>query len=274
MLVALVFNVFAMNVFAADSTIKIDVTGATSANESENSGNVNIKITSTVEKDLIVKILDVANNNKVIYMDTVLGTENDTTISVPQGEGEEALVVPAKVTTIIFAKADIGFKKFKVIASESSAAEEKEFEVTKYVPEPTHNNNTGDYTTKDETKSWDGDDKDKDKKPEEENTIKDNKTGEEQKRADEDTIYEPVVKDAAKQTTASGGAKFIDKTTAATSPESLQWESTRNTIAVSVETMMANIGSKKISTSSSTNKLILKETSISDADLKKYHCSC
>ncbi len=85
-----------------------------------------------------------------------------------------------------------------------------------------------------------------------------------------DPINEKAVQAAAKQTTASGGAKFIETTTKATDEAAMSWESTRNTIAVSVETMMANIGSKKISTSSSTNKLVLKESSISDADLKKY----
>ena len=161
---------------------------------------------------------------------------------------------------------------YKFVISDESDIKKSEDGSFNYVVKGSSNKNsssTGGKTTN-ETKSWDGDDKDKDKKPEDENTIKDSKTGEEQKRADEDTIYEPVVKDAAKQTTASGGANFIDKTTAATSPESLQWESTRNSIAVSVETMMANIGSKKISTSSSTNKLVLKESSISDSDLKKY----
>lgn len=264
LLVALVFNVFSMNVFAADSSIKIDITGETSTSEAENNGNVNIKITSTVEKDLIIKILDVANNNKVIYLDSVLGTENDTTISVPQGEEQEALVVPAKVTTITFAKADIGFKKFKVVASESSVAVEREFEVKKYVPDPPviHNNNT--TVTKTDDVEWDK------KKKGEEEQPKNDVTGETIGKATEDPINKEAVQAAAKQTTASGAAKFIDTTTKATAPEAMAWESTRNTIAVSVETMMANIGSKKISTSSSTNKLVLKESSITDSDLKKY----
>ena len=85
-----------------------------------------------------------------------------------------------------------------------------------------------------------------------------------------DPINETAVQAAAKQTSASGGVKFIESTTKNTDDVAMGWESTRNTIAVSVETMMANIGSKKISTSSSTNKLVLKESSISDADLKKY----
>ena len=264
LLVALVFNVFAMNVFATGSSIKIDITGETSTSEAENNGNVDITITSTVEKDLIIKILDVANNNKVIYLDTVLGTENDTTISVQQGDGQEALVVPAKVTTITFAKADIGFKKFKVVASESSTATEREFEVKKYVPDPPviHNNNT--TVTKTDDVEWDK------KKKGEEEQPKNDVTGEPIGKPTEDPINKEAVQAAAKQTTASGAAKFIDSTTKATDPEAMAWESTRSTIAVSAETMIANIGSKKISTSSSTNKLVLKESSITDSDLKKY----
>lgn len=85
-----------------------------------------------------------------------------------------------------------------------------------------------------------------------------------------DPLNETVINAAADVTSPSSGSSFIDKATKATASEAMAWESTRNTIAVSVETMMANISSKKIGTSSSTNKLILRESSISDSDLKKY----
>lgn len=162
---------------------------------------------------------------------------------------------------------------YKFVISDESDIKKSEDVGFNYVAKGSSNgigSSGGGGQTTEDNGGWNGDDGDKDKKPEDENAIKDGNTGEEQKRADEDTIYEPIVKDASKQTTASGGAKFIDKTTAATSAESLQWESTRNTIAVSVETMMANISSKKISTSSSTNNLVLKESSISNSDLEKY----
>ena len=61
LLVALVFNVFAMNVFAADAPITAEITGAASTNETENKGDVNIKITSTAGKDLLIKVIDVAD---------------------------------------------------------------------------------------------------------------------------------------------------------------------------------------------------------------------
>jgi len=261
LLVALVFNVFAMNVFAADAPITAEITGAASTNETENKGDVNIKITSTAGKDLLIKVIDVADNNKVIYLDTVLEDENNTTISVSAGEGQPSVDTPVKITNITLDKEDIGFKTFKLVVSESSAAKEFEFTTTKYT---STGGTTGGYTG-----GWDETDDDKDKKPEDETVIK-GQNGEIQGDADKDTLNEGAIQGAAKQTTASGGAKYIENTTKATSPEAMAWESTRNTIAVSVETMMANIGSKKISTSSSTNKLALKESSISDADLKKY----
>ncbi len=80
----------------------------------------------------------------------------------------------------------------------------------------------------------------------------------------------PIIEEAAKVGSANDAKKFIETVTKATSTEAMGGEAARNTIAISVETMMANIGSKKISTSSSTNKLVLKESSISDTDLKKY----
>jgi len=79
-----------------------------------------------------------------------------------------------------------------------------------------------------------------------------------------------IIAESGKVTTPKAGAAMIDTVTKATSPEAMAGEAARNTIAMSVETMMANISSKKISTSSSTNTLVLKESSISDADLKKY----
>ena len=268
LLVALVFNVFAMNVFAADTTITAEITGAASASEAENKGDVNIKITSTAGKDLLIKIIDVADNNKVIYLDSVLEDENNTIIEVPVADGEGTETKNVKITNITLDKEDIGFKTFKIIVSESSAAKEFEFTTTKYSSGGS-TGSSGGNTTNNNTSGWD-DDTNKNKDDKEENEIKDQKTGEKQGDADKDTLNEGAIQGAAKQTTASGGAKYIENTTKATSAEAMTWESTRNTIAVSVETMMANISSKKISTSSTTNKLVLKESSISDADLKKY----
>ncbi len=88
--------------------------------------------------------------------------------------------------------------------------------------------------------------------------------------APNDTLNKTAIEGAAKQTTASGAAKYVESMTKATSAESLATEATRNTIAVSVETMIANIGSKKINASSSTNTLVMSGNSISDSDIKKY----
>lgn len=88
--------------------------------------------------------------------------------------------------------------------------------------------------------------------------------------AGDDTLNKKAIEGAAKQTTASGAAKYVESMTKATSAESLATEATRNTIAVSVETMIANIGSKKINASSSTNTLVMSGNSISDSDIKKY----
>lgn len=88
--------------------------------------------------------------------------------------------------------------------------------------------------------------------------------------AGDDTLNKKAIEGAAKQTTASGAAKYVESMTKATSAESLATEATRNTIAVSVETMIANIGSKKINASSSTNTLVMNGNSISDSDIKKY----
>lgn len=257
LLVALVFNVFAMNVFAADTPITAEITGAASTSEVENKGDVNIKITSTEGKDLLIKIVDVADNNKVIYLDTVLEDENNTTISVSAGEGQPSVDTPVKITNITLDKEDIGFKTFKLVVSESSAAKEFTFTTTKY----TSGGGGGGTPAKEPNpEPW----VDPGDKPGEK-PVDPGKGP-----AYTDPLNGDVIKAASGVGSASAAATFIDKTTKATDSEALAWESTRNTIAVSVETMMANIGSKKISTSSSTNKLVLKESSISDADLKKY----
>ncbi len=257
LLAALVFNVFAMNVFADDASITAEITGAKSTSEAENKGDVSIKITSAAGKDLIIKILDVANDNKIIYLKTVLEDENNTTIEVPSADGEGTEEKDVKITNITLDKEDIGFKKFKLIVSEASAAEEFTFTTTKYTGGG--GGGGGGETTETTEQSWTGSEN-------KEGTAVDPSNG----PAHTDSLNENVIKAAAGVESASAAVTFIDKTTKATSNEALTWESTRNTIAVSAETMIANVGSKKISASSATNKLVLKESSVSDSDLKKY----
>lgn len=265
LLVALAFNVFAMNVFAADTPITAEITGAASASEAENKGDVNIKITSTAKKDLLIKIIDVADNNKVIYLDTVLEDENNTTIEVPVADGEGTEEKDVKITNITLDKEDIGFKTFKLIVSESSAAKEFTFTTTKYT---SGSNGSSGSTTTTSTKcskcgmdpcicneKWDDPDL----------NIGDTSGG-----AHIPEENQTVIEASAGVSNTKDAEKLIDKVTKATSTEAMGGEAARNTVAISVETMMANIGSKKISTSSSTNKLVLKESSISDSDLKKY----
>ena len=259
LLVALVFNVFAMNVFAADTPITAEITGEKSTNETENKGDVNIKITSTAGKDLLIKIIDVADNNKVIYLDTVLEDENNTTIEVPVADGEGTETKDVKITNITLDKEDIGFKTFKLVVSESSAAKEFTFTTTEY-SSGGGGGGGGTPAKQPDPEPW----VDPGDKPGEK-PVDPGKGP-----AYTDPLNGDVIKAASGVGSASAAATFIDKTTKATDSEALAWESTRNTIAVSAETMIANVSSKKISTSSSTNKLVLKESSISDADLKKY----
>ncbi len=269
LLVALVFNVlamnvFAMNVFAADTSITADITGAASTNETENKGDVNIKITSTAGKDLLIKIIDVADNNKVIYLDTVLEDENNTTISVSAGEGQPSVDTPVKITNITLDKEDIGFKTFKLVVSESSAAKEFTFTTTEY---SSGSNGGGGNTEPPKSvcnkcsmnpcvceEEWDKD-------------ITSGTTSGGSHEPEENYV---VVGAAAGVGNTKDAEKLIKWVTDATDKEAMGGEAARNTVAMSVETMISNIGSKKISTSSSANKLVLKESSVTDADLKKY----
>ena len=242
LLFTLIFNVFMTNVFAEGSAITADITmDKDSSNNWDNEGNVNIQITSNANSDLIVKITD--KNSKVVYLKSILGNEND---------GGETLVIKKK---------DLGFESFTLTVSDGVKGIEKPFTIEKYTPYNPGPSGPSGPTVKEPEIVW-PDDPDVPDNPD--------NPGQPSKPAYEDTLNETAIQAAGKQTTAAAGAKFIEKTTKATDEAALAWESTRNTIAVSVETMMANIGSKKISTSSSTNKLVLNEKSISDADLKKY----
>ncbi len=240
LLFALIFNVFMTNVFAADSAITATITqDKDSSGNWDNNGNVNIQITSNANSDLIVKITD--KNSKVVYLKSLLGNEND---------GDETLVIKKK---------DLGFDSFTLTVSDGVKGIEEAFTVNQYTTSSS-SSSSGPSTPVAPVEPW---------------VDPGNKPGDKpvdpgHGPAYTDPLNGDVIKAASGVGSASAAATFIDKTTKATEGEALAWESTRNTIAVSVETMMANIGSKKISTSSSTNKLILKETSISDSDLKKY----
>ncbi len=249
MLFVLVLQIFAVNVVALDSPICVEIKGAQSASTADNEGEVEIKITSTANKDLLIKILDV-KDNKVIYLDVVPEGENNT---VPEGTD-----TAVKITDIVLKKKDIGFNEYKLIVSESSAVKEKTFTVTKYEGSDGHSTVIkGDPPSKDEP-GWIDKPKPDDPTPPGDNPPQ------------IEPLNEKAIQGAAKQETAKEGAAYIKATTAGTAPEAMAWESTRNTIAVSVETMMANIASKSVNISRTNNQLILQESSISISDANKY----
>lgn len=238
LLFTLIFNVFMTNVFAEDTVSAINVSINQDKDEKgkyDDDGNINIQITSDAGSDLIVKITN--KDNKIVYIKTLLGDENT---------GDNTLVIKKK---------DLGFQTFNLTVSDGVRGIEKEFKVEK-------GSTGGESTTTvedEKPKGWD-----------QKNSGEKNEDTDKESLAYVDPIDNQAVKGAAKQATVTDAVKYINETTKATKEESLSKESTRNTIAVSVETMMANVSSKKISTSGSTNKLILKESSISESDLKRY----
>ncbi len=261
-----------MSVFAATQvTLNIVTVGYPAPNATE-SNEISVSGTNAnANSSLVLRVFD--GSGKLLYI-TNTEAKNDGVFEFEKfklGNPDVTQMITGTATTSgnTTTTPYTGSYEF-VISDATGILNENNTAVTvNYSTSVTTGRNTGGKDTGSETDGWDETDDDKDKKPEDETVIK-GQNGEIQGDADKDPINEKAVQAAAKQTTASGGAKFIETTTKATDEAAMSWESTRNTIAVSVETMMANIGSKKISTSSSTNKLVLKESSISDADLKKY----
>ncbi len=218
-----------------------------------------IKGTCGVARDVVIRVYD--NQNVLVYTDVLLSTENK------DGNYEfSGFVLPA---TFITAQLE-----YKVVVSTPATKDKVEECAEKTIlvnpkgstPDPIPGGNTESLG---EIKGWNKIDEEKDPKDDPE-TEDSNGAKQPQELASEDPLNHDVIESAAEVTTAGGASSLINKATAATPEEAMEWESTRNTIAVSVETMMANISSKKIVVSAATNKLILRDSSVTSSDLKKY----
>jgi len=244
----LVLNLFSVSVFALGETVTIDDIDYGEGKTSFNIGDTAaISGTCTPKNDLVLRLYD--EKGAMLYTDVVYASDNNGNFVF------SGIVIPDTTST-----GTLTYKAYVSITGNSTPFEKNILINGKEAkPNPPGPSGPSGPTVKEPEIEWPDD-----------TPVDSNVPGGDPGPAYKDPINEKAVQAAAKQTTASGGAKFIETTTKATDAAAMAWESTRNTIAVSVETMMANIGSKKISTSSSTNKLVLKESSISDADLKKY----
>ena len=245
-----VFNLFAFSVSAADVTIT-SITYPSGKTSYSVGDTVSIKGNCTTGKDLVLRVYN--EKDVLIYTDTILAYNNTTGTFEFTG-----FDIPATTST--------GTLNYKVVVTETQDSNETTNVATQTMTvnggssNDTPSRYVGPITPSVPDEPW---------------VVPGNKPGEKpidpgNGPASTDTLNENVIKAAAGVGSASAAVAFIDKTTKATDTEALGWESTRNTIAVSVESMMANISSKKINTSSSTNKLLLDKSSVSDSDIKKY----
>ena len=235
-MILLLSNLFAFHVFAENAFVEIATIGDFKAKDS-----IKITGTCTTGKDIVIRIYN--EKNSVIYTDVFPAYDNEDGIFEFGG-----FSLPAEDYTVV------------VSVSGTTAIDKDDMKVVKNGGDSKNNGGDGDSYV---MRSWD-------KKEENTDTNKDeSKQSEEENKATEETLNEKAIKGASEQKTVTAGVKYIKETTKGTSKAALKKESTRNTIAVSVETMMANIGSKKISTPVS-NTLVLKESSVSESELKKY----
>lgn len=250
LLLALVVNVFASNAFATQTeTLDLNV-----EQDDDPHGVVTITVKSEANTDVLFKLHD--NNEekgKLLYIKAIHAKDNE--------KGEEIFK---------FNKDDLGGVGKSYIAEASSATktitktftltqkEETDVEPSRLIGQdtPTTPSPQPWVTTGPSPTPVSSEEPNPTSNPDDQPYI--------------DPLDVPIVGQAAKVEDAKAGSAFIDSATGATDPMALAWESTRNIIAVSVETMLANISSKKIRISGSTNQLILKESSIKDSDLKKY----
>ena len=237
---------FANSVFAAGELTVDETSSKLTYKVGE---EIAIKGTCTANKDVVIRVYN--DKNVLVLTDVIEAHETES------GEYSFSGIYMPQTNT----SANAVFKA--VISSPGAANVEKDLVVTGGTPAPTGGGGGGGGGLKD-TSGWEKEDK------KQENTNNTEVPKQPQKPANEDTLNSDKIKEAGKQTTASGGAKFIDETTKATPKGAMKWESVRNTITVSLETMIANIGSKKISSKTSTNELVLNAASVSESDLKKY----
>ncbi|MBR2180630.1 MAG: hypothetical protein IJ949_01935, partial [Oscillospiraceae bacterium] len=265
----LLSNLFAFSVFAEETNKIVDITSVYSnAAGTEYEVGEDIVITGTTSvtgRDLVLRIYN--DTNSLVFTDVIPAVDNKEKKFEFKG---------FKLPAVDANKEEGTYSYIVVVSTPAEAGENGGSVIDQEKMTVKIGKKTGGYTGGGSFSSSDISvivvpwNEPEEEKETEETTQINEKTGEVLKKATEDTISEEAVKAAGEQKTAVGGAKFIEDTTKATAPEAMAWESTRNTIAVSVETMMANISSKRIITSSSTNTLVLKADSVSDSDLKKY----
>ena len=248
----LILNLFSFSAFALGETVTIDAIDYGEGKTSFNIGDTaKITGTCTEKKDLVLRLYD--EKGAMIYTDVIYASDNDGTFEF------DGIVIPDTDST-----GTLSYKAYISITGNNSAYEQvvKINGKTELSPTPGPGPGPGPKTDPINICEKCGWETCRCNEPE------DTSVDEVGKAYNHTENYE-IIAEAAKQKTPKAGAAMIDIVTKATSPEALAGEAARNTIAMSVEAMMANISSKKISTTSSTNKLVLKESSISDADLKK-----
>lgn len=262
--------------FAADPTITLNPVTVTYANNANESAD--ITITGNYDKSVVLRVFD--HNGVLEYIGTAnpvngvfeldkfklekpdtagIATKNDNTVNPPYKKVTEANNVRTTKYTV----------NYKVIATsdnENSKAEQEVF----FVYTTTENLGGGGGGVTETKKVCSKCSMDPCVCDEEWEKDKDITGGTSSGGAHEPEENYTVVGAAAGVGSTKDAEKLIKWVTDATDKEAMGGEAARNTVAMSVETMISNIGSKKISTSSSTNKLVLKENSVTDADLKKY----
>jgi hypothetical protein len=242
LLCALVFNVFVINTFAEETTtISADITFTkNSKGELDNDGNVEIEIESESGKDLFIEILDLDDNSKIVYVETLLKDENEGTHK------------------IVLKKQDLGFKNFKLIVSDGNTTEEFKFEVERKRTASGSGGGNSTESTENHNKGWNDTKKtDTETKTEVDSSV------------DSLTEGKNALDSANSQTTIAGAEQMITDTTKATSDKELAEETTRNIIAVAAETMISNIGATTLRVDSK-NTLKLDSSAIKNSDWTKY----
>lgn len=260
----LMSNLFVFPVSAANVTIKnVYPDGKTNYSAGDD-----VKITGdcTPGKDLVIRIYD--EKESLIFTDVILAPDNNNGTFEFSG-----FKIPSSSSS--------GTLNYKVVVSEPQDSSENTNVATETMTVTVKEGTVtggggggggGSVTMKSWTKQTTEDNEEK----KNEDSIENGKT--EDANADDpsndtpskDPVNDKIIGESAKVKDVKAGVGLIDAATKGTPASAMQWESTRNTIAISVETMMANIGSKKINTSGSANKLVLKESSVTDSDIKKY----
>ncbi len=258
----LITNLFAFTVSAAN----ISITSVYPEGKTGYKSGDDVKITGecTAGKDVVIRIYN--EKESLIYTDVILAPDNT------DGKFEFAgFKIPETAST--------GKLDYKVVITEAQTANVAAETIAVNGTERSSSGGGGGGGGGSVTmKSW----VKEDVKPEKDTTDKTEDTdvpGEQRDPNNQDPsndtpsndpLNSTIINEASNVKSESAAVGLINKATEGTSASALKWESTRNTIAVSVETMISNLSAKKINTSNSTNTLVLKESSITDSDMKKY----